>query len=89
MLHARSNALRTRLHHAPIRQRHEATSEVPTASFTIPGCWSPEQALAVFEGLQVVPYAIWVVYGQTIQEAWQDKFVQRGGLPEFDPAHPF
>jgi len=59
------------------------------ASFTVPGHWSPEQALAVFEGLQVVREALWAVYGQQAQQAWRSRLVHHSGPPDFDPDLPF
>lgn len=59
------------------------------ASFTVPGHWSPEQALAVFEALQVFREALWAVYGQQVQQAWQEQLVQYGCAPDFDPDLPF
>ena len=61
----------------------------PSASFTVPTHWSPEQALAVLEGLQAVREAVWAVYGQQAQQAWRDQLVPDHGPPDFDPDLPF
>lgn len=61
----------------------------PSASFAVPTHWSPEQALAVLEGLQAVREAVWAVYGQQAQQAWRDQLVPDSGPPDFDPDLPF
>ena len=61
----------------------------PSASFAVPTHWSPEQALAVLEGLQAVRAAVWAVYGQQAQQAWRDQLVPDRGPPDFDPDLPF
>ena len=61
----------------------------PAAPFTVPTHWSPEQALAVLEGLQAVREAVWAVYGQQAQQAWRDQLVPDHGPPAFDPDLPF
>jgi hypothetical protein len=61
----------------------------PSATFAVPTHWSPDQALAVLEGLQAVRAAVWAVYGQQAQQAWRDQLVPDRGPPEFDPDLPF
>ena len=61
----------------------------PSASFTVPTHWSPEQALAVLEGLQAVRAAVWAAYGPQAQQAWRDQLVPDRGPPDFDPDLPF
>ena len=61
----------------------------PGASFAVPTHWSPEQALAVLEGLQAVREAVWAVYGQQAQQAWRDQLVPERGQPGFDADLPF
>jgi hypothetical protein len=60
-----------------------------SASFAVPNHWSPEQALAVLEGLQAVREAVWAVYGPQAQRAWRDQLVPDHGPPDFDPDLPF
>ena len=55
----------------------------------MPTHWSPEQALAVLEGLQAVREAVWAVYGPQVQQAWRDQLVPDYGPPDFDPDLPF
>jgi hypothetical protein len=55
----------------------------------VPTHWSPEQALAVLEGLQAVREAVWAVYGPQVQQAWRDQLVPNHGPPDFDPDLPF
>jgi hypothetical protein len=60
-----------------------------TAAAFIPRHWTPEQALAVFECLQVLRQALWESYGPQVQQAWRDQLVPDGPPPEFDPDEPF
>ena len=60
-----------------------------TAAALIPRHWTPEQALAVFECLQVLRQALWESYGPQVQRAWRDQLVPDGPPPEFDPDEPF
>ena len=53
-----------------------------------PTHWSPEQALAVFECLQVMPETLWQLYGHQVQQAWRDQ-LRAGPMPDFDPDEPF
>jgi hypothetical protein len=55
----------------------------------IPRHWTPEQALAVFECLQVLRHALWDAYGPEVQQAWRDQLVPDGLPPKFDPHEPF
>ena len=55
----------------------------------VPMHWTPEQALAVFECLQTLREALWASYGPQVQQAWRDKVVPDGPMPEFDPDVPF
>ena len=61
----------------------------PGASVAVPTHWTPEQALAVLEGLQAVREAVWAVYGQQAQQAWRDQLVPDRGPPDFDADLPF
>ena len=61
----------------------------PPASFAVPTHWSPEQALAVLEGLQAVREAVWAIYGPQAQQAWRDQLVPERGPPDFDADLPF
>ena len=49
---------------------------------------SPEQALAVFECLQVMRETLWQLYGHQVQQAWRDQ-LRAGPMPDFDPDEPF
>ena len=64
-----------------------ASSPVPAT--IVPLHWTPEQALAVFECLQVVREALWLAYGPQVQHAWRDELVPDGPMPEFDSDVPF
>jgi len=56
---------------------------------TVPMHWAPAQALAVLEYLQTLGQALWACYGPRVQQAWRDKVVPDGPMPEFDPDVPF
>ncbi|MDZ4175381.1 MAG: hypothetical protein U1D36_13005 [Hydrogenophaga sp.] len=60
-----------------------------TAASLIPQHWTPEQALAVFECLQLLRQALWDAYGLQVQQAWREQLVPDGPPPEFDPDEPF
>jgi len=60
----------------------------PAASL-IPQHWTPEQALAVCECLQLLRQALWDAYGPQVQQAWREQLVPDGPAPEFDPDEPF
>ena len=61
----------------------------PTPPGLVPLHWTPEQALAVFECLQVLRQALWVVYGSDVQQAWREQLMPDTQAPEFDPDDPF
>lgn len=60
-----------------------------TAAALIPQHWTPEQALAVFECLQLLRQVLWDSYGPQVQQAWREQLVPDGPPPEFDPDEPF
>ena len=67
-----------------------APSTTPPASAgVVPRHWTPEQALAVFECLQALRQALWVVYGSEVQQAWREQLLPTGSPPKFDPDEPF
>jgi hypothetical protein len=70
---------------------HPTSAQPPisTAASLVPRHWTPEQALAVFECLQVLRQALWDSYGQQVQQAWREQLVPDGQPPEFDPNEPF
>ena len=61
----------------------------PSPPLAVPTHWSPEQALAVLEALQVLREVVWAAYGQQAQQAWRDQLVPDRGPPDFDPELPF
>ena len=70
--------------HPPSQPRLTSTAASP-----IPRHWTPEQALAVFECLQLLRQALWDSYGPQVQQAWREQLVPDGQAPEFDPDEPF
>lgn len=61
----------------------------PVAASLIAQHWTPEQALAVFECLQLLRQALWESYGPQVQQAWCVQLLPDGPPPEFDPDAPF
>ena len=61
----------------------------PTAAFALPSHWSPAQALAVFECLELLRDQLWLAYGPEIQRAWRDQLLPQRAPPDLDPDSPF
>jgi hypothetical protein len=56
----------------------------------LPSHWSPTQALAVFECLELLRDQLWLAYGPEIQHAWRGQLVpERATPPDLDPDSPF
>ena len=60
-----------------------------TSSFALPSHWSPEQALALFECLELIRDQLWLAYGPEIQRAWRADLVPKRAPPDLDPDAPF
>lgn len=58
-------------------------------SFALPSYWSPKQALAVFECLELLRDQLWLVYGPEIQRASRNQLVPEHAPPDLDPKSPF
>jgi hypothetical protein len=71
----------------PRRRRKRAHRT--TAAFGLPSHWSAEQALAVFECIELIRDQLWLAYGPDIQRAWRDQLVTERGPRDFDPDLPF
>ena len=56
---------------------------------TLPAHWTPEQALAVFECLQVLREQLWAIYGSAVQQAWREQLEPQSPPPSLDPDDPF
>jgi hypothetical protein len=56
---------------------------------SLPAHWTPEQALAIFEFLQVVREQLWQRYGAAAQQAWADQLMPGEPLQPPDPNDPF
>jgi hypothetical protein len=65
------------------------TAPPASTAALIPRHWTPEQALAVFECLQLLRLAVWDAYGPQVQQAWREQLVPDGPPPEIDPDVPF
>jgi hypothetical protein len=68
--------------------RRKRPSRAPAAS-ALPSHWSPTQALAVFEYLELLREQLWLAYGPEIQRAWRDQLVPHRAPSDFDPDSPF
>jgi len=68
--------------------RRKQTAQ-PTTAFTLPSHWSPSQALAVFECLELLRDQLWLAYGPEIQHAWRAQLVPGRGTADLDPDSPF
>jgi hypothetical protein len=60
-----------------------------TAAFALPSHWSPKQALAVFECLELLREQLWLTYGPDIQRAWRGQLVTERAPPDLDADSPF
>jgi hypothetical protein len=69
----------------PRRKRSSRT----TAAFELPSHWSPKQALAVFECLELLREQLWLAYGPDIQRAWRGQLVPQQLTLPIDPGEPF
>jgi hypothetical protein len=69
-------------------QQRKRTSRGDDAS-ALPSHWSPTQALAIFEFLEVMREQLWLAYGPDIQRAWRDQLVPDRAPTDFDPDSPF
>ena len=70
----------------PRRRSHTGR---PIAACALPPHWSPKQALAVFECLELLREQLWQAYGPEIQRAWRHQLVPDRVPPDFDPDAPF
>ena len=59
------------------------------AAFGLLSHWSPQQALAVFECIELIRDQLWLAYGTEIQRAWRDQLVTERSPRDFDPDLPF
>ena len=60
-----------------------------TVTFALPSHWSPKQALAVFECLEMLQDQLWLAYAADIQRAWRAQLVPDRAPPDLDPDSPF
>jgi len=74
---------------APMRPPRRKQTAQPTTTLTLPSHWSPKQALAVFECLELIRDQLWLAYGPQIQRAWRDQLVPERAPPNLDPDSPF
>jgi hypothetical protein len=74
---------------ASTRPRRRKQPPQPTTASTLPSHWSPTQALAVFECLELLRDQLWLAYGPEIQRAWRGQLVPERAPPDLDPDSPF
>jgi hypothetical protein len=55
----------------------------------LPAHWTPEQALAVFEVLDMLRDQLWAAYGPEIQRALREDRVTQQPCVSLDPDEPF
>ena len=60
-----------------------------TSALALPSHWSSEQALAVFECIELIRNQLWLAYGLQIQRAWRGQLVPEQAPPDPDPDSPF
>jgi hypothetical protein len=66
------------------------TSDTRAAhNLKLPTYWTPEQALAVFEFLEMLRDELCAAYGVEIQRAFRDDLMPEQDLLPFDPDEPF
>ena len=68
--------------------RRKHTSR-PIAASALPSHWTSNQALAVFECLELLREQLWLAYGPEIQHAWRHQLIPNRVPPDFDPDAPF
>ena len=74
---------------APMRPPRRKHTAHPSTAFTLPSHWSPKQALAVFECLELLRDQLWLAYGPEIQRAWRAQLAPQQLTLPIDPSNPF
>ena len=74
---------------ASMQLRRRKRSFRATAAFGLPSHWSPQQALAVFECIELIRDQLRLAYGTEIQRAWRDQLVTERSPRDFEPDLPF
>jgi hypothetical protein len=69
-------------------QRRKHTSR-PSGALALPAHWSPQQALAVFECIELMRNQLWQFYGPDIQRAWRRQLVRERVPLDLDAESPF
>ncbi|MEO7954732.1 MAG: hypothetical protein ABIR35_11675 [Polaromonas sp.] len=70
----------------PRRRNHSGRA---ADAFALPSHWTPAQALAVFECLELLRDQLWLTYAAEIQHAWRNQLVLDRVPPGLDPDAPF
>jgi hypothetical protein len=74
---------------ASMTPKKRKRSSRPTPAFTLPTHWSPSQALAVFDCMELLRDQLWIAYGPQIQRAWRAQLNREHPPPNLDPDSPF
>ena len=78
-----------RAHAQPLSPAHEYHPRPEAARcLELPTHWTPEQALAVFEAVDLLRDQLWAAYGPEIQRALREARETQHSLP-LDPDEPF
>ena len=64
-------------------------SSPPSEACELPSHWTPQQALAVFECIELMRDQLWLAYGPEIQRAWRGQLATERPPPDLDPDAPF
>ena len=75
--------------HDPMRSSRRTRTSPKGADFELPAHWSPTQALAVFECVELLRDQLWSAYGPQIQQAWREQLLTEQATPNPDPDSPF
>ncbi len=70
-------------------QRRHRTAPGSGAALRLPTHWSPSQALAIYEYLELQREQLWITYGPQIQRAWRNNLVSTQMPLPLDPNEPF
>lgn len=74
---------------ASMKSRRRERSSPPSAACELPSHWTPQQALAVFECIELMRDQLWLAYGPEIQRAWRDQLSTEHTPPDLDPDASF
>lgn len=68
---------------------HKAKAKAGARLVELPAHWTPEQALAVFEILDLLRDELWGAYGPEIQQAFRDNLMPEQAPLPWEEDEPF